>query len=485
MKRSLWMIFLRKFSKVYFSGVSNKEQRYKQILFHEFRKLGGIYIKFLQTLCLTKNFLEGWGGPREFEIFNKVMKEKINISEYIDLDDFQYIEEEPFACGSFAQVYQGKMKTGEKVAVKILRPSVYKYLRSDLQKLERIVKLISLFLPKNIMDYQSAFSEFKTNCLLETDYKREISNMRYFSKLYHNHPYIVIPKVYSEVCKKNVIVQEFIEGPTLADVIFQVPSSASISSYVKKKMNSDLWLQLMIVGGEFLKTAMTEEYIFGDPHPGNMILLPNDKVAFIDFGIVSRKPSSQEAFYQFVQSYYHILLGSEDYGQLLNSSLFCFCPDLANALKQCSINMGFDYFSSISAAINKKSQIIKKNNYLLSNVVEDGHLFTAFISFFDQNNSLNIQLDGNNFQLLKAMQEFLGLVTSISNRYGEEKFSKIMIGSMRYAFKYCETHKIRKDMSYKTKYNISESYELLLDNLSSLAEKDEFLFNTLCERIFL
>ena len=91
-------------------------------------------------------------------------------------------------------------------------------------------------------------------------------------------------------------------------------------------MHSNLWLQLMVVGGEFLKTAMTEEYIFGDPHPGNMILLPNDKVAFIDFGIISRKPSSQEAFYQFVQSYYHILLGSEDYGQLLNSSLFCFCP---------------------------------------------------------------------------------------------------------------------------------------------------------------
>lgn len=484
MKRSIIFSFLKDFSKVYLSNARNKEQKYKKIIFNKFKDLGGIYIKFLQTLCVTKKFMEGWAGPKEFEIFNKVNKEEINLSNIINLNDYSYIEKEPFACGSFAQVYRANLNSGKKVAIKVLRPSVQRYLKSDLKLLSRIVKIISLFLKENILDYTSAFDEFKTNCLLETDYKREIANMHYFAKIYNEHPHVVIPKVYDKYCKRNVIVQEFIEGPTIADITSTVPRNKSLSDYAYEKTGSDIWMQMMIAGGECLRTAMTEDYVFGDPHPGNIILLPNDKIAYIDFGIIVHKPKSREAFYRFVKSYYDILMGKEDYAKLIETSMFCFCPDIANALKLCSMNMKTDYFRSISTAINRKIKLLKLNNVNLNSTLNDGHMFIAFTKIIDNNNSLNIQIDYSNFGLLKAMQALICSINTIDSKYGENRFSKIMIGSMRYALKYCKKNGIKRDMNYNTKYDIGESYELLLENLSSLASKDEFLFKNLSEMMF-
>lgn len=431
MKRSIIFSLLKDFSKVYFSNTRNKEQKYKKIIFNKFKDLGGIYIKFLQTLCVTKKFMEGWAGPKEFEIFNKVNKEEINLSNIINLNDYSYIEKEPFACGSFAQVYRANLNSGKKVAIKVLRPSVQRYLKSDLKLLSRIVKIISLFLKENILDYTSAFDEFKTNCLLETDYKREIANMHYFAKIYNEHPHVVIPKVYDKYCKKNVIVQEFIEGPTIADITSTVPRNKSLSDYAYEKTGSDIWMQMMIAGGECLRTAMTE-----------------------------------------------------DYAKLIETSMFCFCPDIANALKLCSMNMKTDYFRSISTAINRKIKLLKLNNVNLNSTLNDGHMFIAFTKIIDNNNSLNIQIDYSNFGLLKAMQALICSINTIDSKYGENRFSKIMIGSMRYALKYCKKNGIKRDMNYNTKYDIGESYELLLENLSSLASKDEFLFKNLSEMMF-
>lgn len=480
MKRSLLSLAVR-LLKIYFSDIKNKEQQYKKTIFYTLKDMGGIYIKFLQALSITQHFTDGWGGPKEFEIFNKVKVEPITLSDYVQYDKFISLEEKPFASGSFAQLYKGKLKTGETVAIKILRPSIQKNLKKDLRKLKKIVKIASHFLPKTIIDYKAAFDEFSNCCLLETDYEREVSNMLYFKKFYQQHPYVVIPKVYSEFCYENVIIQEFIEGPTLADILANIPFDETLESVVYKNTGSDIWKQVVIAGGELLCNAITSDYVFGDPHPGNIILLPNDKIAFIDFGIIAPKPTSQEAFYLWVKSYHEILKGNLDYGQLLKATCMCFCPDLVNALQRCNIK--YDFFGAMAEAINQKVQVVKKQSEVAACTAEDGHLFTAFIQFIDNKNVLNIQLDTYNFQLLKAIQIFLNSVTTIDNGHGNHQFSSIMIESIHYALTYCERHGVKQDMSLNTKYSVNESYELLLEMFSSLAA-DEFLFETISEKVF-
>lgn len=481
--RSFLLKLIRKLVGIYCSDILNKEQQYKKVIFYTLKDLGGVYIKFLQVLCMNQNFMEDWGTPKELEIFNKVTVESIVLADYVDKNAFLHIENVPFGNGSFAQVYKASLKTGEKVVLKILRPSIIKNLPKDLKKLKRMVKIISLFLPKTLVDYNSAFSEFSTNCLQEIDYEQEIANMKYFANLYQNHPFVVIPKVYEDLCTKEMIVQEFIEGPTLADVMASVPFSQTLESYALKKTGSDINFQIIVAGGEALRTAITADYVFGDPHPGNIILLSNNKIAFIDFGIVARKPTSQEAFYLWVKAYYDILIGNLNYGNLLRTSCMCFCPDILNALEKCSLDA--DIFSSIENAINKKVNRVNHDNLAAKQIAEDGHLFIFFTKFVDGKNALNIKFDLHNFQLLKAMQMFLSTVTTLSNKYQIQKFNQIMVGAMHYALTYCEKVGVKKDMDFNTKYSVNESYELLLETLSSLAQNDEFLFENICERMFL
>lgn len=472
-----------KLGKVYFSDIENKDYAIKRIIFDVLKDMGGIYIKFLQVLSVTHKFMDGWSTPKEYSVFNQVKTEEINLENYVDKKNFKYIEETPFASGSFAQVYKAELNTHEKVIIKVLKPSVTENLSSDLKKLKRIIKIISKFAKNSMLDYKVAFDAFAENSLLETDYEREIANLEYFQNIYQNHTYVVIPKVYKDLSNKKVIVEEYIEGPTLADVITNYNYNEAFDTYTSNITGSNIWKQLAIIGGECLRCAMSEDYVFGDPHPGNIILLSNDKVAIIDFGLIACKPTSQEAFYLWTKAYNNILNGSPDYGSLVESTCMCFCPDLVNALRKC--DMHNDFFKSMADAINVKASIIRGSNELANKTIEDGHLFTAFTDFIDNTNALNLKVDMKNFQLLKAIQAFVCSVTSIDNRFNKHIYAELMKESMKYALDYVETKGIKKDLSNKTKYTLNESYELLLDSLSQLASNDEFLFKEMCERMFL
>lgn len=482
MNRSILPI-LKNLLAVYFKKTANKDEEYKKTIFYTLKNMGGIYIKFLQILSVTRNFMDGWSTPKEFEVFNQVKAEEIDLQRYLPYQEkFNHIELQPFASGSFAQIYRATLTTGEKVVIKILRPSVANNLKKDLRNLKRIVKLISFILPNNMIDYEEVFEKFSQNSLLETDYEREVANLEYFANYYKDNNKIIIPKVYKEFCTKKIIVEDYIEGPTLADIITNLKIGDNLTNIAFNKTKSNIWKQIIMVGGEALKSAMTSDYIFGDPHPGNIILLSDDKIAYIDFGLIANKPYSQEAFYLWVKSYYDILNGNPNYGRLVETTCACFCTDLFNALKKCSSHN--DFFSSMSEALNKKAKLLKNSNKSLENYLDNGHLFMAFTKFIDNKNALNLKIDMRNYQLLKSLQAFLCSISSIDERYGNKQFSILMKESIEYALEYCEKFGIKNDLDVKTKYNINESYELLLENLSSLASGDEFLFQDICERMF-
>lgn len=479
MMTSLLNPLIKELIKIKCSTCENKDYKYKRALFEAFKTKGGVYIKFLQVLSNMHDFMQGWSGPKDLEVFNKVELEPLDIYKYINKDNFDYVETTPFASGSFAQLYRG-MIDKKIVAIKVLRPRISENLRNDLLDLRQVIRIVQYFLPKSVIDYKGAFEEFSRNCLLEADYNREISNMEYFQRLYQDSKYVKIPFVYKEYSNDKVIVQEYIEGPTLADIMEKSKVGKSLQEIAFEETGSNIWTQIMILGGEALKTAIISDYVYGDPHPGNVILLPNDKIALIDFGIVANKPLSQEAFYLWTKSYYDVLMGSVDYNKLLETTYMCFCPDLLNAYKKLSLKK--DFLSYVTEAVNDKAMNNMENNKM-KNLFQNGHLVKAFSSFVDSKNALNIRLDLRNFQLLKSMQIFLSSVTTIDNNDGNNSFAKLMIGSMKYALYYVEKVGVKKDYNYSSKYTINESYEILLDTLSSLAEGDEFLFDDILERM--
>lgn len=97
---------------------------------------------------------------------------------------------------------------------------------------------------------------------------------------------------------------------------------------------------------------------------------------------------------------------------------------------------------------------------------------------------LDVNVNAINFELLKAMQAFLGAVTILDNREGEHSFSHIMQRSMEYALENARITGVPRDSIKTTRYTLTESYELLVKTVSSIADNDEYLFNLVQEEIF-
>jgi len=473
MKKAFFVPLILKLSKIYFSNIYNKDSLYKKEIYYTLKDMGGVYIKFLQILCVTKNFMAGWSTPKEFEVYNKVPKEEINLFDWIPCkEEYDYIERIPIAAGSFAQVYKGHLKSGEVVALKVLRPSVYNNLKKDLKKLKKIVKIFSNFISIDLLDLNAAFKEFSDMCVIETDYEREICNLDYFYKMYEDNQFIKIPKVYHNLSNKYLIVQEFIDGVTLADVITDLKVGEDLESKCFQLTGSNIWKQLIIIGGELLRCAMEEDFLYGDPHSGNIILLPNNKVAFIDFGIVSKAPISHQAFYSWVKSYYDILNGNLKIDNFIESTCNCFCPDYINALKKCT---NYTFVNALSSSMNNKLTKMKEINPNVMDLIKNGHIFILFTEFIDQKNFLNISLDLRNFSLLKACQAYICTIYTIDKRFLSNNFSFLMLGAIEYALQ--SVKNVTYDYSDKSKYSISEAFELLDSVLASVANNDELLFD--------
>lgn len=472
-----------KLGKIAFSGPANKDTEYRRTIFHEFKSWGGVYIKFLQVMAGASKFMEGWGGPQEMEVFSQVPREELNLADYIDLANFAKISAEPVAAGSFALVYRGVLVTGEDVAVKVLRPSIRGDLKRDLVILGRLCKFFTRFLPQTLVNYNEAYTACAKMFVLETDYSREMANQEYFARFYHNHPHIRIPKLYRGLSSDDVIVQEFIPGPTLADVMSRVTFEKSASQLVKELTGSDLWSQITLAGGEALYTAMCADYVYGDPHPGNIILLPENRIALIDFGIIANKPTSHLAFYEFVESYYEILQGKDSFKKLLEASVTCFAPDLSLAMRQCVFG-NEDLLTAVASAMTEKMNLGLDKDASQLKIFKSGHLADVFINVVGTS-ALDIKIDMVNFELMKAMQAFLGSVTMLDNSEGQHSFANIMQNAMQYALKNADVAGVPRDKVSATRFSLSESYELLVRTISTLADEDELMFNLVRERIFI
>ena len=127
---------------------------WQSVLLEECERLGGVYIKFIQMLAVhetTKHLVE---GARADLVYEHVPFEAIDVNQELgrSVQEFAWIDYQPFAGGSYGQVYRGQLRTGQDVVVKILRPSVRKTLRQDLRILNSIARITSWFTRRAIVD---------------------------------------------------------------------------------------------------------------------------------------------------------------------------------------------------------------------------------------------------------------------------------------------------------------------------------------------
>src|SRR3989344_9517354 len=183
-------------------------------------------------------------------------------------------ESKPVAAASIGQVHKAWLKNGKKVAVKVKRPHIDKVFSADIDILKRIGRIMVNHYPE-LRDYdiEGILKEFERYTQNELDYLVEARNIELFYKSFLGNKKVKIPKVEHELTTKDVLVMEFIDGKKL--------SEAKSSEYNKKTLVKDFMDGMM-------EQVLEHNIFHADPHPGNLLLIDDGRIAFLDFGIVGR-----------------------------------------------------------------------------------------------------------------------------------------------------------------------------------------------------
>src|SRR3954466_1053386 len=189
-------------------------------------------------------------------------------------ENFAEFDPEPIAAASIGQVYRATLHDGREVAVKVQYPGVAAAVRADMQNLGMILRLMKRIAPG--LDVKNTADEIRSRIYDELDYELEAANQRALARIFKGHPFIVVPNVVTELSREKVMVSEFVAGVGFDSV---------------KEADQETRDRVGEIVFRFYFGCMYRHRQFsGDPHPGNFLLLPDDRVAFLDFGLFKVMP---------------------------------------------------------------------------------------------------------------------------------------------------------------------------------------------------
>ena len=203
---------------------------------------------------------------------------------------YQFIEEElgdrpeqiyaelspqPIAAASLGQVYKGKLKTGETVAVKVQRPDLRERITIDLYILRRLAAWANKTFKQVRSDLVGILDEFGSRIYEEMDYINEGHNAERFAQLYGHLQDVYVPKIYWEYTQRRVLTMEWITGTKLTQV------EAIRAQGVDARHLIEVGVQCS------LRQLLEHGFFHADPHPGNLLGTPEGKLAYLDFGMMS------------------------------------------------------------------------------------------------------------------------------------------------------------------------------------------------------
>lgn len=248
-----------------------------------FSELGPTFIKLGQLLSTRADLLpedyllelaklQDNVSPVDSQDVEKVILQELGrpISEIFAEFDMQAL-----ASASIGQVHKAKLPGGEDVVVKIQRPGIARLIRVDLEILDDIGKIIEQRTQfGKIYDFSNMIAEFRIALLEELDFTLEGRNAEILKKNMSEDPQVYIPGVYWEYTKGRVLVMEYVQGHKITN---------------RRELLADGFDPQIIVKGlvdAMIRQIYVDGFFHSDPHPGNLAVLPGNKIVFMDFGQV-------------------------------------------------------------------------------------------------------------------------------------------------------------------------------------------------------
>lgn len=188
---------------------------------------------------------------------------------------FKEFQNKSIAAASIAQVYKATLNNGDIVAVKVQRPKIKKLIEADLEIMFNLASLAE----KHISDMDKInptgiIKEFEKSIKKEIDFYIEASHIEKFAKNFEGNKTIYVPKVYRDYTTQKVLTMEFIDGINVSDI------DSLYKTGNNPKIIADKGSELI------LKQIFQYGFFHADPHPGNIFILNNNVICFLDYGMM-------------------------------------------------------------------------------------------------------------------------------------------------------------------------------------------------------
>lgn len=247
-------------------------------------ELGPTFVKLGQALSNREDIL-----PPE------LIRELQNLQDHVELaqldvdavlaDNFgpayrdllQELEPQALASASMAQVYKGVLKTGEKVVLKVKRPGIDETIESDLLLMKDLAKVLTAYFDfADHLSLEQAVGAFEKSLLNELSFVNERENIERFAHNFKGNPHIYVPQVHRALCNNKVLCMEFIEGAKITDKDFQLANQLDTNALVDKGLKL------------YLSQILEHGFFHADPHAGNIMVLSDGRIVFIDMGAMGQ-----------------------------------------------------------------------------------------------------------------------------------------------------------------------------------------------------
>ncbi len=274
-------------------------------LVEDLKKMGPTYIKLGQLLSTRPDLLpdpylialatlQDDVPPIPYEEVHEIVEEEIGtrISK-----SFSFFDEEPLASASIGQVHKATLRSGKPVAVKVQRPGIRKRFLEDLDTLKEIADFaVKHSSAARRYDIDEVLAELRHILLQELDYNREAQNLILLAENLKSFENITVPQPILDYSSSKVLTMEYVDGTKIT----------SISPF--RQLENDLSPLVDELIDAYLKQIITDGFVHADPHPGNVQLTTQNKIALFDLGMVAKfSPQMQDKILQLL-----VALGQDD-----------------------------------------------------------------------------------------------------------------------------------------------------------------------------